>query len=62
MKQVASATSSASWNAVWWVLGSICMPFTIPYIVCKVMSQIRLRKNKDILRDKVSFDYLISFI
>lgn len=29
------------------------MPLTIPFIVHKVMSQLRLRKNKDILEGKV---------
>lgn len=61
MRQMASATaSSVSWNAFWWVLGSLCMPITIPYLVCKVMSQIRLRKNRDVLKDKVSFNHLFS--
>lgn len=44
----------SNWNTFWWIVGSICMPFTIPYIVCKVMAQLRLRKNKDTLQGKVS--------
>lgn len=48
MKQIGS-----TWNAFWWVVGSICMPLTIPFIVHKVMSQLRLRKNKDLLVGKV---------
>ncbi|XP_055316273.1 dehydrogenase/reductase SDR family protein 7-like [Sitodiplosis mosellana] len=49
MKQV----TNTSWNTFWWIIGSICMPLSIPFIVHKVMSQLRLRKNKDILEGKV---------
>lgn len=58
MKQV----TNTSWNTFWWIIGSICMPLTIPFIFHKVMSQLRLRKNKDLLEGKVNVICVILLI
>lgn len=49
-----NASRLLNWNAFWWLMGSICIPISLPYIVCKLMCQLRLRKNKHSLKDKVS--------
>lgn len=54
MKQVANSVTNAGWNTFWWILGTICMPITTPYIVNKVISLLKFRKNRDTLAGKVS--------
>lgn len=54
MKQVANSVTNAGWNTFWWILGTICMPITTPYIVSKVISLLKFRKNRDSLTGKVS--------
>lgn len=54
MKQVFNTVTNTGWNTFWWILGSICMPITTPYIVNKVVSLLKFRKNRDTLTGKVS--------
>lgn len=54
MKQVENTVSNSGWNTFWWIIGSICMPLTAPYIVQKAISMLRFRKNRGILCGKVS--------
>lgn len=54
MKQAANSVTNAGWNTFWWILGTICMPLTTPYIVHKVISMLKFRKNRDSLAGKVS--------
>lgn len=55
MKQVENTVSNTGWNSFWWwIVGSICMPLTAPYIVHKAISMMRYRKNQGVLAGKVS--------
>lgn len=54
----------SNWSALWWVLGSVCMPLTLPFMLSNVLSQLRSWTNRDYLRNKVcnAIDFFLPLI
>lgn len=47
----------SNWNMLWWLVGSIFIPISVPYIFLNIIGQLNLRKNKDSLPGKVILFY-----
>lgn len=48
----------SNWSTLWWILGAVCMPLTIPYLLSSLLNQLRSLKNRDYLRNKASETHL----
>lgn len=46
-------TASTQWNFIWWILGTIFIPITIPYTIFQILGNILEKKNKNGLQGKV---------
>lgn len=46
--------ASTQWNFIWWILGTIFIPITIPYTIFQILGNMLEKKNKNALQGKVS--------
>lgn len=46
--------TSSQWNLIWWILGTIFIPITIPYTIFQILGNLLEKKNKSGLQGKVS--------
>lgn len=51
----------SNWSAFWWIVGTVCMPLTLPYLLSSLLSQLRTLKNRDYLRNKVRTKKMFTF-
>lgn len=59
MKTLGAAdVTRSNWSTFWWILGTVFMPLTIPYLLSSLLNQLRTLKNRDYLRDKVRTEKL----